>query len=111
VAVVPLGKKSKLDNLVRHDVIVGDPQALIAMNLTAPDIKTALTDIEQTPDLLEKALKSKPQDERCLTWEEWKSRRQALREQTNLVGPSVTRRKESSSDSRLRAAFKGKRIP
>ena len=81
------------------------------MNLTALNIKKALTDIEKNPDLLEKALKSKPQDERCLTWEEWKSRRQALREQTSRVGPAVTRRKESSSDSRLRAAFRGERNP
>ncbi len=137
VAVVPLGKKSKLDNLVRHDVIVGDPQALIAMNLTAPDIKTALTDIEQTPDLLAKALKLAglvtslfreagwplvvvggsavefyaAQDDRRVTWQEWQSRRKALREQTRRVGPAVTRRQESSADSRLRTAFNGRRAP
>ena len=50
-------------------------------------------------------------DDRCLTWEAWQSKRQALREQTGRVGPAVTRRKESSSDSRLRAAFNGERAP
>lgn len=56
-------------------------------------------------------MNSKEQDERCLTWEDWQSKRQALRKQASLVGPAVTRRKESSSDPRLRAAFKGKRAP
>ena len=54
---------------------------------------------------------SKSQNDRRLTWEEWQSKRQALRDQTRLVGPAVTRRKESSSDPRLRAAFNGKRAP
>jgi len=56
-------------------------------------------------------MNSKCQDDRRLTWEDWQSKRQALREQTRLVGPAVTRRKESSSDPRLRAAFKGQRAP
>ena len=56
-------------------------------------------------------MNSKVQDDRRLTWEDWQSRRQALRKQTRLVGSAVTRRKESSSDSRLRAAFNGKRAP
>jgi len=54
---------------------------------------------------------SNPKDDRRLTWEEWQSKRQALQEQTRRVGPAVTRRKESSSDPRLRAAFNGERIP
>ena len=54
---------------------------------------------------------SKSKDGRRLTWEEWQSKRQALREQTSRVGPAVTRRKESSSDPRLRAAFNGNRAP
>ena len=54
---------------------------------------------------------SKSKDDRQVTWEEWQSKRQALREQTRRVGPAVTRRKESSSDPRLRAAFNGKRAP
>jgi len=54
---------------------------------------------------------SKSKDDRRLTWEEWQSKRQALREQTLRVGPAVTRRKESSSDPRLRAAFNGNRAP
>jgi len=47
-------------------------------------------------------MNSELQDDRRLTWEEWQSKRQVLREQTRLVGPAVTRRKESSSDFRLR---------
>jgi hypothetical protein len=54
---------------------------------------------------------SKSKDDRRLTWEEWQSKRHALREQTLRVGPAVTRRKESSSDTRLRGAFNGKRAP
>jgi hypothetical protein len=54
---------------------------------------------------------SKTQDDRCLTWEEWQSKRPALREQTLRLGPPITRRKESSSDPRLRKAFNGKRAP
>jgi hypothetical protein len=34
LAVVPLAKKSKLDNLVKHDVIVGDPLELVVMDST-----------------------------------------------------------------------------
>lgn len=45
------------------------------------------------------------------TWEEWQQSRAARRAATLRVGPPVTRRKESSSDRRLRAAFKGQRGP
>lgn len=45
------------------------------------------------------------------TWEEWQAMRQARRALSLRVGRSVCRRKESSSDPRLRAAFNGQRVP
>ena len=45
------------------------------------------------------------------TWEEWQQSRAARRAATLRVGPPVTRRKEGSSDRRLRAAFDGQRGP
>ncbi|NLB68269.1 MAG: hypothetical protein GX804_01075 [Lentisphaerae bacterium] len=45
------------------------------------------------------------------TWEEWLLSRKARKEATAKIGPSVTRRKKSSSDKRLRAAFDGERGP
>jgi hypothetical protein len=44
------------------------------------------------------------------SWEEWQARRAAVRSVTSRVGPDC-RRKESSSDKRLRNAFGGKRAP
>ena len=44
-------------------------------------------------------------------WEEWQAVRQARRELSLRVGRPVCRRKESSSDTRLRAAFSGQRAP
>ncbi len=34
LAIVPLAAKKKLDNLVKHDVIVGDPQDLVNLDCT-----------------------------------------------------------------------------
>lgn len=45
------------------------------------------------------------------TWGEWQAGRAAKREQSLRVGPPVSRRAESSSDRRLRAAFDGERAP
>ena len=45
------------------------------------------------------------------TWEEWQAGRQARRELALRVGQPVCRRKESSSDRRLRAAYNGERAP
>ena len=45
------------------------------------------------------------------SWEEWQLSRAARREASVKVGPPITRRRESSSDKRLRAAFNGKRGP
>ena len=45
------------------------------------------------------------------TWEEWQAMRQVRRELSLRVGRPVCRRKESSSDARLRAAFNGQRAP
>ena len=45
------------------------------------------------------------------TWEEWQQSRAARRAVTARVGPPVTRRRESSSDRRLRKAFGGERGP
>ena len=47
-----------------------------------------------------------------ITWEEWKAGREAKREalrRRGLAAPS--RRSASSSDQRLRKAFRGERIP
>jgi len=45
------------------------------------------------------------------TWEEWMQSRAARREMSKLVGPAVIRRRKSSADRRLRAAFSGQRAP
>ena len=45
------------------------------------------------------------------TWEEGQQSRAARRAVALRVGPPVTRRKESSSDRRLRAGFNGQRGP
>jgi hypothetical protein len=45
------------------------------------------------------------------TWEEWLASREARRAAADRVGPPITRRRESSSDRRLRAAFDGRRGP
>jgi len=34
LAIVPLDKKKKLDNLVKHNVVVGDPQELVELDCT-----------------------------------------------------------------------------
>ena len=34
LAIVPLEAKKKMDNLVKHSVIVGDPQDLVALDCT-----------------------------------------------------------------------------
>lgn len=45
------------------------------------------------------------------TWEEWQATRSARRALSLRVGRPVCRRKESSSDARLQAAFNGQRAP
>ena len=45
------------------------------------------------------------------TWEEWKAGRAALKAITDKITPEPIRRKESSSDRRLKAAYGGKRAP
>lgn len=45
------------------------------------------------------------------TWEEWMQSRAARRELSKLIGPATTRRRKSSADRRLRAAFSGQRAP
>lgn len=47
-----------------------------------------------------------------LTWEEWKAARAAKRETLRRLGlDAPSRRGESTSDRRLRAAFGGERFP
>lgn len=45
------------------------------------------------------------------TWEEWLESRSARKAVTEKYGSAITRRKESSSDKRLRSAFNGNRGP
>ena len=45
------------------------------------------------------------------SWEEWQAGRAARRRAASRVGPPTVRRKRSSSDRRLRAAFNGERGP
>jgi len=45
------------------------------------------------------------------TWAEWQASRAARKAVADRFGPPVTRRRESSSDRRLRRAFKGERGP
>jgi hypothetical protein len=49
--------------------------------------------------------------ERRFTWEQWQAGRAERRRLGNLVAPAVIRRKESSSDKRLRETFDGERGP
>ena len=47
-----------------------------------------------------------------LTWDEWKAARAAKRETLRRLGlDAPSRRSESTSDRRLRAAFGGERFP
>ena len=47
-----------------------------------------------------------------LTWDEWKAARAAKREALRQLGlDAPSRRSESTSDKRLRAAFGGERAP
>ena len=47
-----------------------------------------------------------------LTWDEWKAARAAKREALRRLGlDAPSRRRESTSDRRLRAAFGGERAP
>jgi len=45
------------------------------------------------------------------TWVEWQRSRKARRAATDRIAPYPVRRKSSSSDKRLRAAFGGRRGP
>lgn len=56
-------------------------------------------------------MNSKDKLKTAWTWEEWQASRQARRSAAKRVGPSITRRRKSSSDRRLRAAFAGQRGP
>ena len=47
--------------------------------------------------------------DRSISWEDWLKGRRARREAGNLVAPEIIRRRESSSDRRLRDAFNGER--
>lgn len=56
-------------------------------------------------------MNSKPVPKVAWTWDEWLASREARRTTSRRVGPAVTRRKESSSDRRLRKEFDGERGP
>ena len=45
------------------------------------------------------------------TWEEWQESRARRRAVAAKVGPPITRRRESTGDSRLRKTFNGERGP
>ncbi len=45
------------------------------------------------------------------TWDEWQQSRAARRAAADKIGPVIVRRKESSSDRKLRTAFKDERGP
>ena len=45
------------------------------------------------------------------TWEEWQQSRAPRRAVAERIGPPLIRRLESSSDRRLRQAFRGQRSP
>ena len=47
--------------------------------------------------------------DRPISWEDWLKGRRARREAGNLVAPEIIRRRESSSDRRLRDVFNGER--
>lgn len=54
----------------------------------------------------------KPAEPIRLTWDEWKATRAAKREALRRLGlDTSSRRRESTSDRRLRAAFGGERAP
>ena len=54
----------------------------------------------------------KPAEPIRLTWDEWKGARAAKREALRRLGlDAPSRRRESTSDRRLRAAFGGERAP
>ena len=54
----------------------------------------------------------KPAEPIRLTWDEWKAARAAKREALRRLGlDAPSRRSESTSDRRLRAAFGGERVP
>ncbi len=54
----------------------------------------------------------KPAEPIRLTWDEWKAARAAKREALRRLGlDAPSRRSESTSDRRLRAAFGGERAP
>ena len=58
------------------------------------------------------AEKQEPRTPICISWEEWKASRAAKRENLRRLGlDAPSRRSESTSDRRLRAAFNGKRAP
>ncbi len=44
-----------------------------------------------------------------ISWEDWLKERRARRESSKLVGPGIIRRKNSSSDRRLKKLFNGER--
>ncbi len=45
------------------------------------------------------------------TWEEWQTSRSKRRAVAQRIGPAVVRRRESSSDSKLRPSFNNERGP
>ena len=47
----------------------------------------------------------------CWEWNEWLESRAARRAVAQKIGPAVSRRNSSSSDTKLRALFNGKRGP
>jgi hypothetical protein len=72
--------------------------------------------IEETGDLLDcsgrRSSVKPPLDLKTnWTWEEWLASRKARRQAADRISPRSVRRRESSSDRRLRAAFKGERGP
>ena len=56
-------------------------------------------------------MKSIPSFKVSWTWEEWQQSRAQRRKISKQISPAETRRKKSSSDRRLRAAFSGRRAP
>jgi hypothetical protein len=49
--------------------------------------------------------------DRRFTWEQWQAGRAERRRLGNLVAPPIIRRRESSSDARLKQTFDGERGP
>jgi len=56
-------------------------------------------------------MSSESQIKYCWTWEEWRKSRADRRAVALRFGPSITRRKSSSSDKRLKSTFQGRRGP